>query len=300
MGGSSLDRQKEIMMKRKLFYKFSAPSNLTMVLLMIIPLGVAVYLSLHFVTFRNINTPEFVGLSNYTAILKDSQFWQAFRFSLTIVVIAVPIQIGLAFIIALLLDQIRSAMRGVYVALILLPFIVVPVVGTLIFKQLFEVGGLIAYLYRALFDAPFLFTPISVKVLVILHLIWNVTPYPTIVFFAGLQAMPDTQLEAAEVDGATPWQQLTLIVIPYLRPLLIMTTMILVMDMYRVFDSIMVMTEQNPMFQAENLMMYSYRIGMHVQRLGKANATAILTIFGVLFVLVPFLRITYLNQTGKD
>jgi ABC-type sugar transport system permease subunit len=76
--------------------------------------------------------------------------------------------------------------------------------------------------------------------------------------------------------------------------------MILVMDMYRMFDSIMVMTEQNPMFQAENLMMYSYRVGMQVQRLGKANATAILTILGVLVVLVPFLRMTYLNQTEKD
>jgi len=287
-------------MKRKLFYKFSAPSNLTMVILMIIPLGVAAFLSFHFVTFRNINAPEFVGISNYIAILKDSQFWQAFRFSMIIVAVAVPVQIVLGFCIALLLDQIRSAARGIYIALILLPFIVVPVVGTLIFKQLFEVGGLIAYLYRFIFNEPFLFTPVSVKVLVIIHLIWNVTPYPVIVFFAGLQGLPDTQLEAAEVDGASAWQQLTRIVIPYLRPLLIMTSMILVMDMYRMFDSIMVMTEQNPMFQAENMMMYSYRVGMMVQRLGRANATALLTILGVLVVLVPFLRITYLNQTGKD
>jgi ABC-type sugar transport system permease subunit len=271
-----------------------------MVLLMIIPLGVAVFLSFHFVTFNNIDSPDFVGWSNYIAILKDPQFWMAFRFSIAIIIVAVPVQIVLGFCIALLLDQIRSAARGVYIALILLPFIVVPVVGTLMFKQLFEVGGLLSYLYRAVFDEPFLFTPISVKILVIIHLIWNVTPYPIIVFFAGLQGLPDTQLEAAEVDGASRWQQLTHVVIPYLKPLLIMTSMILVMDMYRMFDSLMVMTEQNPMFRAENMMMYSYRVGMKMQRLGKANATAILTVLGVLVVLVPFLRITYLNQTGKD
>ncbi len=287
-------------MKRNLFYKFSAPSNLTMVLLMIIPLGVAVYLSLHFVTFRNINTPDWVGLSNYTAILSDPQFWQAFRFSMVILVIAVPIQIVLGFCIALLIDQIRSSFRGAILALILLPFIVVPVVGTLMFRQMFEVGGIFNYWFRQIFDQAFIFTPTSVRVLILAHLIWYVTPYPIVVFFAGLQGLPETQLEAAEVDGASRWQQLTRIVIPYMRPLLLMTTMILIMDMYRMFDSIMVMTEQNPMYQAENLMMYSYRVGMMVQRLGRANATAVLTVLGVMVVLIPFLRITYKNQMGKE
>lgn len=270
-----------------------------MVLLMIIPLGYAVYLSFYFVTFRNINAPEFVGLENYRAILSDPQFWQAFKFSMVILLVAVPIQIVLGFFIALLVDQIRSAGRGIILALILLPFIVVPVVGTLMFRQMFEVGGVIAYWYRQVFGHAFLFTSASVRGLVLVHLIWYVTPYPTVVFFAGLQGLPETQLEAAEVDGASRWQQLTHVVIPYLRPLLLMTTMILVMDMYRMFDSIMVMTEQNPMYQAENLMMYSFRVGMMVQRLGRANASAVLTVLGVMVVLIPFLRITYKNQMEK-
>ena len=185
-------------------------------------------------------------------------------------------------------------------ALILLPFIVVPVVGTLMFKQMFELGGVISYLYKEIFGKAFLFTPGSVKALVIIHLIWHVTPYPVIVFFAGLQGLPESQLEAAEVDGASRWQQLWLIIVPYLRPLLLMTTMILMMDMYRMFDSVMVMTEMNPIFGAENLMVYSFRIGMEVQRLGRANATAILTVIGVLVVLIPFLRMTYKNQMGKE
>lgn len=286
-------------MKRRLFFKFSAPSNLTMILLMIIPLGYAVYLSFQFVTFRNINAPEFVGFENYKAILTDPQFWQAFRFSMIILLVAVPVQIVLGFCIALLIDQIRSAGRGVILALVLLPFIVVPVVGTLMFRQMFEIGGVIAYWYRQVFGEAFLFTSTSVRVLVLIHLIWYVTPYPTVVFFAGLQGLPETQLEAAEVDGASRWQQLTHVVIPYLKPLLLMTTMILVMDMYRMFDSIMVMTEQNPMYQAENLMMYSFRVGMMVQRLGRANASAVLTVVGVMVVLIPFLRITYKKQMEK-
>jgi ABC-type sugar transport system permease subunit len=287
-------------MKRKTFYQFSAPSNLAMVLLMIFPLAMAGYLSFHFVTFLNINSPQFVGFKNYGYILSDQKFWQAFRFSIVIIVITVPSQIVLGFVIALLLDQVSIGVRGVFLALMLLPFIVVPVVGTLMFRQLFEVGGLIEYLYKLIFGKPFLFNPASVKTLVILHLIWHATPYPLVVFFAGLQTLPQEQLEAADVDGASRIQQLWNVVVPHLKPLLMMTSMILIMDMYRMFDSIYVITQQNPIYHAENLMMYNFRIGMQVQRLGRANTTAVLTILGVLVVLIPFLRQTYRNQMGKE
>jgi len=287
-------------MKRGLFYRFSLPSNLMMIVLMLFPLMVAVWLSMHFVTFRNIANPEAVGLQNYLFILQDPLFWQAVRFSLVIIVITVPVQIGLGFFMALMLDQISTLARGIYMSLMLLPFIVVPVVGTLMFKQQFEVGGLMAYAWRAFTGEPFVFTEGSVKALIITHLIWYVTPYPMVVFFAGLQGLSQEQLEAATVDGASRFQQLRYIVVPYLKPLFLMTSMILVMDMYRMFDSLMVMTEQNPIYNAENLMMYNFRVGMKVQRLGRANATAVLTVLGVLVVLIPFLRQTYRAQTGKD
>lgn len=287
-------------MKRKTFYQFSAPSNVVMIVLMVFPLAMAAFLSFHFVTFININEPEFVGFKNYGYILTDPKFWEAFRFSILIIVTTVPSQIFLGFVMALLLDQISMGVRGVFLALMLLPFIVVPVVGTLMFKQLFEVGGLIEYLYKIIFGKPFLFNPASVKALVILHLIWHATPYPLVVFFAGLQTLPQEQLEAAEVDGASRIQQLWNVVVPHLRPLLIMTSMILIMDMYRMFDSVYVITEQNPIYHAENLMMYNFRIGMQVQRLGRANTTAVLTVLGVLVVLIPFLRQTYRAQMGKE
>jgi ABC-type sugar transport system permease subunit len=287
-------------MKRKTFYQFSAPSNLVMITLMVFPLAMAFFLSFHFVTFRNISSPDFVGLKNYAYILTDPKFWEAFRFSILIIVVTVPAQIILGFIMALLLDQVSTGIRGVFLSMMLLPFIVVPVVGTLMFKQLFDVGGLVAYLYQVIVGEPFIYNATSVRVLILVHLIWHATPYPLVVFFAGLQTLPQEHLEAASVDGATRLQQLWNVVIPHLRPLLLMTTMILIMDMYRMFDSIFVLTEQNPMYHAENLMMYNFRIGMQVQRLGRANTTAVLTVIGVLVVLIPFLRQTYKAQTGED
>jgi ABC-type sugar transport system permease subunit len=287
-------------MRRKTFFLFTSPSNLAMGILMVFPLVMAIWLSFNFVTFLNINDPDFVGLKNYGYILSDSKFWEAFRYSLLIIVITVPTQIVLGFVMALLLDQVSRRVRGLFLALMLLPFIVVPVVGTLMFKQMFEIGGLYEYLYKVITGRPFLFNAKSVRTLIILHLIWHATPYPLVVFFAGLQTLPTEHLEAAEVDGAGRFQQIFRIVIPHLKPLLIMTSMILIMDMYRMFDSVFVISEQNPAYHAENLMMYNFRIGMGVQRLGRANTTAVLTVLGVLVVLIPFLRQTYRKQMGKD
>ena len=269
-------------------------------ILMVFPLAMAVYLSFNVVTFLNINDPNFVGLKNYGYILTDPKFWEAFRYSLLIIVVTVPTQIVLGFILALLLDQVTRGLRGIFLALMLLPFIVVPVVGTLMFKQMFEIGGLYSYLYKVIVGKPFIFNAQSVRSLIIFHLIWHATPYPLVVFFAGLQTLPTEHLEAAEVDGAGRFQQIFRVVIPHLRPLLIMTSMILIMDMYRMFDSVFVISEQNPAYHAENLMMYNFRIGMGVQRLGRANTTAVLTVLGVLVVLIPFLRQTYRQQMGKE
>ena len=125
-------------MKRKTFYQFSALSNIMMITLMVLPLAVAIWLGFNFLTFRNINSPQFVGFDNYQAVLADPRFWQAFRFTLLFVVIAVPAQMFTGFVVALLLDQVSKRVRGLFLAAMLLPFVIVPVVGTLMFKQLFE------------------------------------------------------------------------------------------------------------------------------------------------------------------
>lgn len=287
-------------MNRKIFYRFTAPSNLLMLTLMVFPIVVAVFMSFHFVTFRNIGSPEYNGLQNYIYIFSDPKFWQAFRFSILIVVVTVPFQLFIGFVVALLLDQVRNRLRGLLLAGFLLPFIVVPVVGTMMYKQLFQVGGLYAWVFEQFFNQSFVFNSTSVRTLILFQLIWYATPYPLVVFFAGLQTLPEDHLEAAEVDGASRFQQVVYVVLPHLRPLLLMATMILIMDMYRMFDTILVMTEQNPIYHAENLMMYNFRIGMQVQRLGRANATAVITILCVLVVLIPWLRKTYLQVTGKE
>lgn len=278
---------------------FMTPSLLVMLTLMIFPLLTSVWLSMQYMTFRNINEPEFVGLLNYAAVFEDQKFWRAFSFTMTFIAIAVPLQIFTGFLIAVLLDQVSRRIRGLYIAAFLMPFIVVPVVGTLMVKQLFESGGIIAWAYRAIIGSRFILTEQSVKSLIIIHALWAATPFPLIVFFAGLQTLPDELVEASMIDGATRLRQVRHIMIPHLRSLFVFVGLISIMDAYRVFDSVFVLTEQNPIYKAEVMMLYTFRTAMSVQRLGKANAMSVITVVMILVVLVPFLLRTYKEQTEE-
>ena len=286
-------------MNRRTFYMFMSPSLLVMLLLMVFPLLTSIWLSMQFMTFRNINTPEFVGLANYLAVFDDRKFWQAFSFTMTFIALAVPLQILVGFLIAVLLDQVSVRIRGIYIAAFLMPFIVVPVVGTLIVKQLFESGGIVAWVFRELIGSRFIFTEQSVKGLILVHSLWAATPFPMIVFFAGLQTLPHELVEASMIDGATRLRQVRHIMIPHMRSLFVFVGLISIMDAYRVFDSVFVLTEQNPIFKAEVMMLYTFRTAMSVQRLGKANAMSVITVVMILIVLVPFLLRTYKEQTEE-
>jgi len=284
---------------RRTFYMFMSPSLLVMLALMVFPLLTSIWLSTQYMTFRNINAPDYVGLANYIEVFNDQKFWNAFSFTMTFIAIAVPMQISTGFLIAVLLDQVSRRLRGIYIAAFLMPFIVVPVVGTLMVKQLFESGGIVAWAYREIMGARFILTEQSVKSLIIVHALWAATPFPLIVFFAGLQTLPDELVEASMIDGASRLRQVRHIMIPHLRSLFVFIGLISIMDAYRVFDSVFVLTEQNPIYKAEVMMLYTFRTAMSVQRLGKANAMSVITVVMILVVLVPFLIRTYKEQTEE-
>jgi len=283
-------------MKRSTFLQFASPSIVVMTLLMVIPLGMAIWLGMNFITYNNINDPQFVGLKNYAEVLGDPRFWQSFRFTALYMAIVIPVQLFVGFTIALTLDQVSQFVRGIYLSLFLLPFIIVPVVGTLMFKQLFEPSGLFTWLYQTILDTKFRYNETSVKTLIILYGIWASTPFALVTYFAGLQTLPVEQLEAASMDGASPLQKIRYIVLPHVRSLTIFILMISLMDAYRIFDSVFVLSEMNPIYKADTMMTYVFKTAVTVQRLDKANAMAVLTVIGIMVVLIPNLIQTYHQQ----
>lgn len=283
-------------MKRRTFFQFASPSIIIMMLLMVIPLIMAIWLGMNYITYNNITSPQFVGLRNFIEVLEDPVFWRSFRFTGLYMIVVVPMQIIVGFTVAILLDQVSKFSRGIYLSIFLLPFIIVPIVGTLMFKQLFEPSGLLRWAYQTIFDTKFLYKEITVKALILFHGVWLATPFALVTYFAGIQTLPIEQIEAASIDGASRWQKIRYIVIPHVRSLTIFILLISLMDAYRIFDSIFVLTRMNPIYKADTLMTYTFKTAMTVQRLGKADAMAVLTVVGVMVILIPNMIQTYKEQ----
>ncbi len=267
-----------------------------MIGIMVIPLFMAIWLGMNLLTFRNINSPQFIGLQNYLEVLADPRFFKALQFTLLIMVITVPLQMTIGFVAALLLDQIAIRWRGIFMAGLLLPFIVVPVVGSMMVKQLFEPSGLASWFFREVIEQRFVLQASTIRPLIYLHTIWYVTPFAIVAFYAGMQTVRKDLVDSAAIDGASRLQQIRHVMIPHLRSVIIFIFLISIMDSYRIFDSIFVFSELNPIFNADTVMTYNFITATAFNRLGKANAMAILVVIGILVVLIPFIIVTYRDQ----
>ena len=286
-------------MKFKSFLQFTAPSNIVMITLMIIPLGLAVYIGFNRVSYSTFNKPVFVGFLNYLEVLLDPSFWEAVFWNLLIILVVVPAHIVIAFIAALILDQVTGRIRGIYLAAMLLPMIVVPVIGTVVFRQLFDPSGLIAWFFRVVLGERFLFNETSMKILILIHSTWISTPFALVIFFAGLQMLRRDLIDSASIDGANRIQQVWYVIIPQLRSLFLLNAIFAVMDLLRLFDNVFVLTRMNPIFLSDTMQTYLYRIAMTVKRLGKANAGAVLTVVIIIVVLIPLLIYLYREQVEE-
>ena len=240
-----------------------------------------------------------MGWDNYRDVLSDPEFWAALRFTLLFVAVTVPVSMVFGLAVALLLDRVGRG-RAIYMAALLLPFIVTPVVGTLIYEDLFERGGLVSWLWEVFTDDAFAVSASNVKVLILVQYIWYVMPFAMITFFAGLQTLPEERVEAAALDGAGFWRNLWHVTLPHLRLLVVFVGLISVMDAYRVYDSVFVWTG-NRFTEAHTLSVYNVRVAtaFDIGRLGKGNAIAVLTVIGIFVVLIPFLWRSYRDQIAE-
>lgn len=286
-------------MDRKTFAGFTIPSVFIMVALMVFPLVTTIYLSFNRILLRDLGDRQWIGLENYTDVLSDDAFWSAFRLTLLFVAVVVPVHLVLGFGLATLLDRVKRG-RGFYMAALLLPFIVTPVVGTLMVRDLFDRGGLLAWLWELATDETFVIDSGNIKWILILHGIWATTPFVVITLFAGMQTLPDERLEASEIDGAGFWAKQRFVVIPHLRSLIVFILLISIMDAYRVFDSSFVFG-QSVGESANTLTVYNFEVAFRGQlgRIGKGNAIAVLTMIGMFVALIPFLRKSYQEQIAE-
>ena len=288
-------------MTKKEFAVFSAPSMVIMVILMIVPLVITIYFS--FCTYKLGFAPQFVGLRNYYTLFAESpRLWSGTWFTLWLTLINVVVRLVLGLFFAMLLYSVKNKIfKAIIISGLLIPYAITPAVGTMMFSWLFkDVFGLFPYyLSMAGIDISWFSEPLAAQALVILHSIWSGVSFNIITFYSGLQAMPADPLKAAAVEGATAWQKLRYVIIPYLSPLAVFCTMTTIMAVFRTYDSVAVMTKGGPGISTETFEFYNYQVAFTQQSIGLGSAMSILSIFWIFLLMAPFLYIMYREQLDK-
>ncbi|MFQ5775162.1 MAG: carbohydrate ABC transporter permease [Kiloniellaceae bacterium] len=259
-------------------YLLIGPSMAALVLVSLIPFLYAIFLSLHEVKYGRVG--DFAGFANYAAVLSDPRFWNSLGVAGLFVLIAVPIEFMLGLIGALVLNQ-RIWARRVIVPFLFIPTMMAPIVVALLWKiMLAGSWGLLSYNILERFaivpDTSVFAAPNLALFALVFVDVWQWTPFMVLASFAGLQALPLNPYRAAAVDGATPVQTFFRLTLPMMAPLLAVIGLLRLIDAFKIFDSIFILTGGGPGIATESPSILAYKMTFEYWKIGEASALAII------------------------
>lgn len=280
-------------------YLLIAPALLFVILVVLVPVVNALLMSFQNYDLRRPSAIAFNGLSNYAKALQDQVFWQSVSRTFLWVVFGVGFQFVLGFILALLLNQ-HFVGRGVVRSLSLIPWVTPGVLIGLMWRWIYDgnYGVLNDLLVKiGIIDTfiPFLAQKSTALPSVIVTIIWQGIPFFSLMLLAGLQGIPSSLYEAADIDGAKRHQKLFLITIPSLKNTIFVTTLLRIIWVANSVDVIFSMTEGGPAYATQTLSVYIFNKANSMD-LGYASTMAVFLMFLLSFVAVPYLRSMFKNK----
>lgn len=273
---------------------FIAPAFLVLFIILVYPLGYSFWLSFHEWTLYNFRFGvPFVGLKNYIELLTNGEFFHSIGITLMFMAGAITLEFILGMGLALLLDR-ELWGKGVIRSLILLPMMVTNVVIGLTWRLLFNYQfGIINYYLGVLGITPvqWLSSPSMAMPSIIIVDVWNTTSFVTLMLLAGLQSLPEEPFEAARIDGASAWQSFRYLTLPLLRPTILVALLWRVIDTFRIFDVVYLLTAGGPARATETVSLFVYRNGFQLFNLGFASAASYLMILLMLVMAALLTRL---------
>lgn len=240
------------------------------------------------------------GLADFGARLMNLPFYKALAFTLAYTAVVTPMVMIIGMAVALGVNALPRVLKGPTIFVSLLPMIVTPLIGSLILFWMIDATGILGQALQAIFDDPDLSlkaSPTLTWIMLFVYGIWHSAPFAFVVFYAGLQTVPDETLEAAMIDGASRWQRIRYVVMPYMAPLFVFVALIQLMDNFRVFEPIVGFSAQA---SATSL---SYAIYSDMRsdtpQYASAATTSVLTVLGVMILLAPVLVRTWRDFNRK-
>lgn len=284
--------------ERRLGFVLLLPAFLLLGTVVLYPIAELLYTSVHFNHLAQpwMGTP-FVGFDNFARALSDDRFWETTLNTVIYIVVTVPGAVVAGLGLALLANQPFTVKWPVRLGL-LLPWALPLVFAGLIFRWFFEYQqGLVnnGLMWLGLSPIPWLTQPFWAFTATCIAIVWKTSSFVALVLLAGLQTIPKSLYEAAEIDGASKWQQFVEITLPMLRPAIVVALIFRTITAIQTFDIPYAMTNGGPGHSTETLAMYIHKTTIDFLDLGYGSALAVL-----MFVVSVIATTGYLRYTRRD
>jgi len=261
---------------RRWGYVFVGPQLIGMLVFVLFPFGWSMVLS--FASWNGLTEWTWVGFENFQAELTDPLMLQAIINTMLIALITVPVGLGIALVLAVALQQLRS--RSVYLVLFFAPVVTSTVAVAMIWQQMFRSDGVLSEAIAKTFgiDPPnWLGDPHLALLAVCIVTIWGSLGLNIVIFMAGLQNISPSVIEAARLDGAGPVAMLTRIRLPLLSPIVFFSSVVAFISSLQTFDTVFVLVQHaGPDNATRTIVYHIYDLGFGKFQFGLSSAASVI------------------------
>lgn len=271
-------------------YSFLLPALTLLGLFLILPTIMTIYYAFTDYYLLTPDQREFVFLDNFINLFKDPIFIQSLKNIALFVVFVIPIQVGLALGLALIVNKNRKG-NTLYKIAFFSPVVLSLVVISVLWLYLLNPSdGLINTILVniGLEPQPFLTSPKQAMITIVLVSAWQGAGYQMLIFLAGLQNIPISVYEAAEIDGANKWQKFKNITLPLLKPTSVLIMITTLISAFKLIIQPMVMTQGGPMNSTMTPVYYIYQTGFTDRMVGYASAITLM--YGLIIALITIIQ----------
>ncbi|GAC1401787.1 MAG: sugar ABC transporter permease [Mycobacterium sp.] len=282
--------------ERRLALLLIAPAVLLMLAVTAYPIGYAVWLSMQRYNLATPDDASFIGLQNYVTVLSDRYWWTAFVVTSAITLVSVAIEFVLGMALALVMHRTIFG-KGVVRTAILIPYGIVTVAASYSWYYAWTPGT--GYLANLLPQGS---APLTQQIpslgIVVLAEVWKTTPFMALLLLAGLALVPQDLLNAAQVDGAGAWNRLVKVILPLIKPAILVALLFRTLDAFRIFDNIYVLT--GGANKTGSVSILGYDNLFKAFNLGLGSAISVLIFLSVAIIALIYITIFGASAPGSD
>jgi multiple sugar transport system permease protein len=273
--------------ENRLGWYLAGPALLVMLLVTAYPMFRAIYLSLFNYRLTDPSGRSFNGLDNYVTVLSDAKWWNAVATTVIITVVTLSVELVIGFGFAMVMHRIIFG-RGVIRTSILIPYGIITVVSAFAWQYAFALdsGFVNSWFHAGTYD--WFGGRWSALAVICISEIWKTTPFMSLLLLAGLSQVSEDMQEAAKVDGATAWQRLYKVTIPNMKAAIMVAVLFRMLDSYRIFDNVFIMTRGANNTETVSMLTYSQMINR--VELGLGSALSVLLFLSVLLIAFLFIK----------